>query len=283
MMSLDYSDYSFGIARGCCKVSPGCAHCYAEEDNQKHGVTVNGLPIWGKDAPRKPYSEAYWKEPFEWNLDANFWNPDEPKHEGKAHPIVFCSPMCDVFEDHPTINREREKLWDLIQWTPNLNWHICTKRHDNIEKNLPWSKNDVPWGNVWISIDVENDTWAKRRLPYLCELNVVVRGAHLEPLLGPVPSLAQYISQLDWVLVGGESCDSDFAKARIMQPSWVREVKDICDAAGVPFFFKQWGSHKPTMQNGKLTFVPMHRFKAGNKINGVIYHPWPTPKIGKPR
>lgn len=282
-MNLDANIYehTFGIAQGCCKISPGCAHCYAEEDAQGWGLKVDGISLWGKDAPRKTHGEKHWKAPLEWNADANFWIPAD--HAGKLRPLVFSSPMCDVFEDHRTINQEREKLWDLICWTPNLDWHIATKRAENIERNLPWGKTDAPWPNVWISVSIENDYWAKKRLPFIANLNVAVRGTHLEPLLGPVPSLAQYISQLDWVLVGGESCDSDFAKARIMQPSWVREVKDICDAAGVPFFFKQWGSHKPTMQNGKLTFVPMHRLKAGNKINGVIYHPWPTPKIGKPR
>lgn len=278
----DYTDYSFGIAQGCCKFSEGCENCYAEEDVLADGITVGGLHIWGPNAPRKANVSAHhWGQPRKWNKDALNWNPTE--HEGKTHPIVFCSPRCDMFEDHPTINEQRKKLWPVIEATPNLDWHLVTKRYMNIEKNLPWSITGVPWSNVWISITIENNLRAEERLPTLASLNAVVRGAHLEPMLEPIPSLEQYVSKLDWVLVGGESCDSNFAKARILQPAWVRQIKDICDTAEVPFFFKQWGSHKPMMKNGSLVFVPMHRFKAGFKINRVVYHPWPTPKIGQPR
>ena len=186
-MKLDYSDFSFGIAWGCEKVSPGCAHCYAHEDvTLKYGM--EGL--WGsaETTARRVHSLAHWKKPLKWNEDSALWIP--AKHEGKAHPIVFCSPMCDVFENHPTIDGERKKLWPLIEKTPNLDWHIITKRFDNVEKNLPWGKNDKPWPNVWVSMSIENDVWAKKRLPTLASLNVAVRGAHVEPLLGPVPSLS---------------------------------------------------------------------------------------------
>jgi protein gp37 len=284
-MKLDYSDYSFGIAQGCRKVSPGCAHCYAEEDVKERGTNVGGLSVWGPapSTPRKTNGAAHWKRPLTWNNDALQWNPCA--HEGKKHPIVFCSPLCDVFEDHPTINQEREKLWPLIQATPNLDWHIITKRYDNVEKNLPWGKTDAPWPNVWISMSIENDHWAKMRLPYIASLNVAVRGAHIEPLLGPVPSLAQHINQLDWVLVGGESRDTDPAKARIKQPAWVKDIKKICDAASVPFFFKQWGSQKPVGVNpdDSIKFEAMNRWKAGNIFLKKVWHPWPVPKIDKPR
>jgi protein gp37 len=281
----DYTDYSFGIAQGCCKFSEGCENCYAEEDVLlKYHTTVNGLHVWGPapQTPRKANNSAsHWREPAKWEKAALDWNPAE--HEGKAHPIVFCSPLCDMFEDHPTIDAQRAKLWPVIEATPNLNWNLVTKRCANIEKNLPWSKTEKPWPNVWVGVTMENNHRAEERLPVLASLNVVVRHAQMEPLLEPVPSLADYIDQLDWVLVGGESCGSNFAKARILQPAWVRQIKDICDAASVPFFFKQWGSHRPMMKNGNLAFVPMHRFKAGFEINGIIFHAWPTPKTGAPR
>lgn len=31
-----------------------------------------------------------------------------------------------------------------------------------------------------------------------------------------------------------------------MHPDWVRDIRDRCVAAGVPFFFKQWGEWAPT-------------------------------------
>jgi protein gp37 len=278
-VKLDYSDYTFGIVQGCAKVSHGCAHCYAEEDAQNWGINVGGLPVWGQNALRKTHGEDHWNEPLKWEKDA------ANAEDAVRPPLVFSSPMADVFEDHPTVNQERPKLWDLIQQTPNLNWHIVTKRHDNIEKNLPWSKIDKPWSNLWISVSVENDYWANKRLPIIASLNIAVRGAHLEPLLGQVPSLAQYINQLDWVLVGGESRDNDPPKARIMQPAWVKDIKAICNGAGVPFFFKQWGSQKPVAVNpdGSIKFKAVRRWQAGYILMGKVYRDWPVPKIGKPR
>ena len=45
------------------------------------------------------------------------------------------------------------------------------------------------------------------------------------------------LKSIDWVIVGGESGPG----ARPMAESWVIEVKEQCERAGVPFFFKQWG------------------------------------------
>ena len=225
-MNLDYSDHSFNIVIGCHQISPGCAHCYAKEDQEGFGHTG----LWGKDAPRALMSTDYWKKPLGWK---KIMVPIP----GKTNPLIACCSNSDVFEDRPDVDQERKKLWNLIEMTPWLNWHLVTKRAENIEKNLPWGKNDTALPNVWISVSVENDVWAKNRLPYIANLNVAVRGAHVEPLLGPIPSLAHYASQLDWVLVGGESRDNDPPAARRMQPDWAKEVKKICDGAGVPFFF----------------------------------------------
>jgi protein gp37 len=51
---------------------------------------------------------------------------------------------------------------------------------------------------------------------------------------------------LDWVIVGGESGKN----ARPMHPDWARSLRDQCAAAGVPFFFKQWGEWAPKWSFG---------------------------------
>jgi len=98
-------------------------------------------------------------------------------------------------------------------------------------------------------------------------------------------TLPQYVKHLDWVLVGGESRDSEPAKARIMQPARVKEIKKIRDSANVPFFFNKWGSQKPVAVNPdqSIKFEPMDRHYAGNVFLNKLWHPWPVPKIGKPR
>src|SRR5690606_7930982 len=93
-----------------------------------------------------------------------------------------------------------------------------------------------------------------------------VRFLSMEPLLGPVnfrwqpyaheatgETYRQYLERqgsvnhlealrkVDWVIAGGESG----TEARPMHPSWVRELRDQCAAAGVPFLFKQWGEWLP--------------------------------------
>jgi protein gp37 len=275
-MNLDnFYDYKFNIAIGCRQISPGCAHCYAKEDQEGWG----NLGLWEKDGPRKVLRPEYWEKPLAWHTMKG-------KVPGKTRPIVTCCSNSDVFEDHPILDAERKKLWNLIELTPWLDWHLVTKRADNVARHLPWGKDD-PWPNVWVSASIENDVWAKRRLPHLANLNVVMRGAHVEPMLGPIPTLEQYIGQLDWVLVGGESRDNDPPAARKMQPDWPRQVKKICDAAGVPFFFKQWGSWKPVGVNadGSLVWVAKKRWehRDGNVFLGKTWLGWPTPKTGAPR
>ena len=47
--------------------------------------------------------------------------------------------------------------------------------------------------------------------------------------------------RLDWIIVGGESGRD----ARPMHPDWPRAIRDQCAAAGVAFFFKQFGEFAP--------------------------------------
>src|ERR1044072_926915 len=60
------------------------------------------------------------------------------------------------------------------------------------------------------------------------------------PLLGPVAG-AINLTNIDWVIVGGESGH----KHRAMQAGWVRELRDQCLSANVAYFFKQWGGRTP--------------------------------------
>lgn len=77
-----------------------------------------------------------------------------------------------------------------------------------------------------------------------------LRGRYVEsglPYLGdwdinsPPPEIPPI--RLDWVICGGESGRGEHV--RPMHPDWARQVRDDCAAAGVPFFFKQWGEWTP--------------------------------------
>jgi protein gp37 len=96
-----------------------------------------------------------------------------------------------------------------------------------------------PPTNVWLGTSVENDRWTTRADDLRGVPGEWVRFLSCEPLLGPLPSLD--LTDIDWVIVGGESGPNH----RPIRAEWVRDIRDRCVAAGVPFFFKQWGGRTP--------------------------------------
>lgn len=221
---IEWTDHTFNIAWGCEKVSPGCAHCYADTLSTRFGQSV-----WGKDKPRRTFGEKHWAEPLKWSRAAE-----------KAGVVtrVFCSSMCDVFEDHPTIDAEREKLWPLIRETPWLDWQLLTKRPERILPNLPsdWGEG---YGNVWLGTSVESHRYLLRA-EMLAFVPARTRFISAEPLLRPLDlTILLSHKRIDWIIVGGESGP----KCRPMQPAWAKALRDQCATANVAFFLKQLGGH----------------------------------------
>lgn len=195
-----------------------------------------------------------------------------------------------------TMNDVRRRLFRLIDATPHLDWLLLTKRPENIGRMMPPSgvgdfhdRDDVctlslaPRPNVWLGTSVENQQTADERIPHLLRVPAAVRFLSCEPLLGAVQlnvldtgtaestcaltgqrshagfggrpgySHQQYDRGVDWVIVGGESGHG----ARPIHPQWVRSIRDQCQAAGVPLFFKQWGEYGlEQIGNVRYTSVP---------------------------
>ena len=63
-------------------------------------------------------------------------------------------------------------------------------------------------------------------------------------------TLAEEVEGVNWVIVGGESQSA----ARPMHPDWARSLRDQCEAAGVPFLFKQWGEWVPCSHSDQAYF-----------------------------
>ncbi len=112
LTAIEWTDHTFNVAWGCMKVSPGCQHCYADTLSSRYGFDV-----WGPAATteRRTFGDKHWAEPYRWNKAAG---------NAGVRRRVFCCSMCDLFEDHPTIDAEREKLWPLIRATPHLDWRL---------------------------------------------------------------------------------------------------------------------------------------------------------------
>src|SRR5262249_48898173 len=110
-------------------------------------------------------------------------------------------------------------------------FQVLTKRADRLRDFAP----RLPWpDHVWMGVSVESPDYAPR-IDRLRETRAAVKFLSIEPLLGPMGELD--LTGIDWVIVGGESGPG----ARPMNPAWVREIRDQCHQADVPFFFKQWG------------------------------------------
>lgn len=252
---IEWADHTFNPWEGCTKVGPGCDNCYAENRNSRFG---GGQAInWGPGAPRRRTSPANWNKPRKWN--------EEAKRLGIRYR-VFCASLADVFDNAVPL-QWREDLFNLIAATPNLDWLLLTKRIGNAPAMVSIIPGHLPQ-NVWLGITVVNQAEANRDIPKLLAIPASVRFLSMEPLLGPVDLRQAHIApvrlpRVDWVIVGGESGPG----ARPMHPDWARSLRDQCNAAGVPFLFKQWGEWIPMM--GHVEGVPVLDGAKHNGFPGV--------------
>ncbi len=233
--------YTFNIVWGCIKVSEACRDCYA--DAFAHRL---GLDLWGPGKPRKTMSTDYWQAPLKWNRDA-----ERTGHRRN----IFCSSMGDTFEDHPTVTAERTKLWPLIERTPWLNWLLLTKRPQHILTMAPWGSTSWP-DNIWIGTSVETQARAVERIPALLAVPVRVHFLSCEPLLEAL-DLTPWLPALQWIITGGESG----RRARPMDPDWPRDLREQCQRAQIPYYFKQWGGR--------------YHNSGGRLLDGVIHDAMP--------
>ena len=210
--AIEWTDATWNPVTGCTKVSPGCAHCYAE------AITLR----FGKGTPFLPGKSEIKLHPERLRLPL-FWR--RPRR-------IFVNSMSDLFQEVVPYEFVRQVFEVMSQARQHI-FQILTKRHEEL-RNLA-SKLDWP-PNVWIGVSVENQYWADRRIPALLDVPAAIRFLSVEPLLKPV-NLRPYLGGIRWVIVGGESGP----KARPIQAEWVQKIRDDCKAAEVPFFFKQWG------------------------------------------
>lgn len=267
--NIEWTDHTFNPWRGCTKVSDGCKNCYAmtlsNRFDGKHG-------IWGPKGTRVIAAESAWKNPLKWDREA--------AKLGERHR-VFCASMADVFEGPETMPEKawtdvsvaRERLGELIDQTPNLDWLILTKRPENVLKYGPlgmrWTQDPMP-PNVWIGTSCEDQKTADERIPHLLKCPAAVRFLSCEPLLGSVDLstwLGPYGSSIDygqsvgyenmgnkihWVIAGGESGPG----RRPMELDWMRSIRNQCKAAGVAFFGKQWDKVQELPDDLKIQEFP---------------------------
>lgn len=206
---VEITHHTWNPWRGCTKISPGCAHCYMFRDQARYG----------RD-PAVVARTKTWKEPARWQRKA--------EAAGRTELVFTCS-WSDWF--HEDADAWRDEAWAVVRQCPNLIFQILTKRPERIEGHLP-----ADWGNgypnVWLGVSVERNDYCWRA-DILRTIPARTRWVCAEPLLGPLPDLN--LDGIHWLVVGGES-GPDW---RLMDPEWVRELRDKCRAARVLFYFKQ--------------------------------------------
>jgi protein gp37 len=229
--SIEWTEVTWNPVTGCTKISQGCKNCYAERMAKR-------LRAMG--------SERYRNE-FTVTLQADL--VDAPKH-WRSPRLIFVNSMSDLFHaDIPTefITRVFQTMTECAQHT----FQVLTKRSDRLAKlapRLPWPR------NVWMGVSVE-DNRVRHRVSDLAHVPAAVKFLSCEPLIGPLDDLP--LAGIDWVIVGGESGP----RARPMQRAWALSVLRQCRAAGVPFFFKQWGGKRKDL--------------TGRVLNGRTYDEMP--------
>jgi protein gp37 len=256
------------------------------------GTAIN----WGPGAPRRRTSPANWRKPLQWNAHHEAFFAEQGRRQR-----VFCASLADVF-DNAVDPAWRADLFDLIEKTQNLDWLLLTKRIGNVmpmisetaQRRFDLECIEAPRlpDNVWIGATVVNQAEADRDIPKLLSVPARVRFLSMEPLLGPVAltRLAHgdesdldalrgqvvYTSQhfavppevlgkaISWVIVGGESGHG----ARPMQSAWAQSLRDQCEAARVPFLFKQWGELLPGETDGESYAVALDG--SDREFNGTV-------------
>jgi len=156
---------------------------------------------------------------------------------------VFVNSMSDLFHEKVP-ERFIQKVFGVMVQAQQHSFQVLTKRADRLAMLAP----RLPWPqNVWMGVTVESAAYVNR-VDLLRTVPAAVRFLSIEPLLGAIPNLD--LTGIHWVIAGGESGPG----ARPMDPDWVRDIRDQCRAAKVPFFFKQWGG--------------VRKKKAGRELDG---------------
>lgn len=257
---IEWATHTWNPWYGCTKVSPGCAHCYAESLMDTRFKRVK----WGPGNPRVMNKD--WSKPRAWEKRAsrpvimNFSQCDDAGNPACFYdrPRIFPS-LCDWLDPEVPVAWLAEFL-DLVRTTPHLDWLLLTKRpglwydrirssidnyvnHPSIQIRFPllgpwmnsWTSDRQFPPNVWIGTSVEDQDRADERIPAMLRIPAAKRFVSAEPLLGPINLPLEGI---DWLIIGGESGP----KARPCHLDWVRGLIAQCQDARVPVFVKQIGA-----------------------------------------
>jgi protein gp37 len=221
---IEWTGITWNPVTGCDRISPGCDHCYALALARRLKAMgqaryqADGSPVTSGPGFAVTCHLATLTAPYRW----------------RTPRLVFVNSMSDLFHARvpaPFI----ADVFAVMAATPAHTYQILTKRPRralHLAASMPWP------GNIWLGVSIENARYL-HRADTLRAIPAAVRFISAEPLLGPLDDLD--LTGLGWVIAGGESGPG----YRPPDPAWFRSLRDQAAAAGVPFFFKQWGGPTP--------------------------------------
>jgi protein gp37 len=234
--TIEWTEVTWNPVTGCSKISPGCTHCYAER-------LAFRLKAMGNPNYKNGFEVTLHEHSLGYPLKL------------KAPRTIFVNSMSDLFHEEVPLSYI-QRVFDIMTNAKQHRFQVLTKRSERLLKlckELPWAD------NIWMGVSVESNDYLYR-IEHLRETEAKVKFLSLEPLLGFIPELP--LNGIHWVIVGGESGPG----ARVLQPNWVRQVRDKSFKAQVPFFFKQWGG--------------FNKKKAGKVLDGQVWNQMPKNLLG---
>jgi len=229
--SIEWTETTWNPTTGCDRISDGCDHCYALTLAKR--LKAMGSEKYQTDGDPRTSGPGFGVAVHDDSLAAPLrWR--DPR-------LVFVNSMSDLF--HARVPTEFvQRVFAVMAATPRHTYQLLTKRSTRLRRIAP----QLPWPpNVWMGVTVEN-AGALGRVNDLRLVPAAVRFLSCEPLLGPLPDLD--LTDIGWVIAGGESGPH----ARPVNPSWLRQLRDLSLAADVPYFFKQWGGRTPKIGGREL-------------------------------
>lgn len=235
--TIEWTEASWNPVRGCNKISPGCAHCYAEAFAERF-----------QGVPGHPYEQGFdlrlvsekLAEPLKWIRSRKIFVNSMSDLFHKDIPVEYIRQVCEVM---------RKADWHTFQ--------VLTKRSERMRNLLNGSLSEFAGlGNVWWGVSVEDRRFGLPRIDHLRQVQgAKLRWLSIEPLLEDLGRFS--LEGISWVVVGGESGHG----ARPVKAEWVRDIRSQCEEQSVPFFFKQWGG--------------VFKKRTGRELDGQTYDDYP--------
>lgn len=219
---IEWTESTWNPVTGCTKFSRGCAHCYAERLALRLQAMGNPSYVDGFQVRTHPH---LLRLPASWS---------KPR-------MVFVNSMSDLFHEAVPLDFIQQ-VFGVIATNQQHIFQALTKRAERLLElahRLRWPP------NLWMGVTVEAAEYGPR-IDLLRQVPAALRFVSFEPLLSAIPDVD--FTDISWAIVGGESGPG----ARPMEDAWARGLRDQCQRANVPFFFKQWGGFRKNAREPRL-------------------------------